>query len=153
MENKLHCHYLDFTKKQVTAFHWIITAAMNMSQLTKEWGQLTTPKHWVITFLHQWIIFSVAYSKTALSGVMVLKLWKSGSGIVRHHLYTWIFNHFILWTRAPLKILEMCLRRLHRSPIPSSTHLGKRLIQLWMEINVVTLHRLIKMMPWWIKKK
>ncbi len=55
--------------------------------------------------------FSRAYSKMTMPGFIGLKLWKSGSGSMRHHFHTWIGHHRVQ-TLTPLRIFGMCWRRL-----------------------------------------
>ncbi len=80
-----------------------------------------------------------------------LKLWKSGSGSTRHHFYTWIGHHRVQsQTLTPLRIFGMCWRRLCTA-VRLSHHQYKILTKYqcnWTGINVVTLQKLIEMMPW-----
>ena len=51
-----------------------------------------------------------AYSKMTMQGFIGLKLWKSGSGSMRHHFHTWIGHHRVQ-TLTPLRIfgaLRLC---------------------------------------------
>ena len=52
-----------------------------------------------------------AHSKMTMPGFIGLKLWKSGSGSMRHHFHTWIGHHRVQ-TLTPLRIFGMCWRRL-----------------------------------------
>ena len=61
----------------------------------------------------EWPGYSIngSYSKMTMSGFMGLRLWKSGSGSMRHHFHTWIGHHRVQ-TLTPLRIFGMCWRRL-----------------------------------------
>ena len=64
-----------------------------------------------------------AHSKMTMPGFIGLKLWKSGSGSMRHHFHTWIGHHRVqTWT--PLRIFGMCCRRLCGPTLPSSGRVG-----------------------------
>ncbi len=52
-----------------------------------------------------------AYSKMTMQGFIGLKLWKSGSGSMRHHFHAWIGHHRVQ-TLTPLRIFGMCWRGL-----------------------------------------
>ncbi|KAJ0016393.1 hypothetical protein NQD34_014682 [Periophthalmus magnuspinnatus] len=66
---------------------------------------------------------------------------------MRHHFHTWIVHHRVQ-TLTPLRIFGMCWRRFcaaSDSNIINAT--GEKLMQHWMEINLVTLQKLIETMP------
>ena len=50
-----------------------------------------------------------ANSKMTMPRFVKLKLWKSGSGSMRHHFYTWIGHHRVQ-TLTRLRIFGMCWR-------------------------------------------
>ena len=52
-----------------------------------------------------------AYSKMTMPGFIGLKLWKSGSGSMRHHFHTWMGHHRVQ-TLTSLRIFWMCWRRI-----------------------------------------
>ena len=83
-----------------------------------------------------------------MPGFIGLKLRQSGSASMRHHFHT-------DWPppSPDLNLIEnlwdVLKKALHSSPtLPSSIQfLGEKLMQHWMEINLVTLQKLIKTMP------
>ena len=70
--------------------------------------------YWMTRLFHQWIFSSLvaqAYSKMTMLGFIGLKLWKSGSGSMRHHVDAWIV-HQRVQTLTPLRIFGTWWRRL-----------------------------------------
>ena len=64
---------------------------------------------------------------------------------MRSHFHTWIGHHRVL-TLTPLKVFGMCWKRLKEwfdSPV-INTKSRPKIMQLWMEINVVTLHKVCR---------
>lgn len=102
----------------------------------KELGQLTT---WMTSWFHFFPLMERAYFRITMTGLIRLKLWKSGSGSMRHHLYTdWTSQGSVhnpignLWD-----ILEKTLNS--SLTLPSSIQdLCEKLMQLWTGINAVT---------------
>ncbi len=93
-----------------------------------------------------------AYSKMTMPVFIGLKLWKSGSGSMRHHFHTWIGHHRVQsQTLTPLRIFGMCWRRLCTAVRLSHHQYKKKWMQLWTGINVVTLQKRIGMMPRWMR--
>ena len=77
-------------------------------------SQQTSWIYWMTWFFHQWIFPSLMareYSKMTMPGFITLKLWKSGSGSMRHHFHTWIGHHRVQ-TSTLLRIFGMCWIRL-----------------------------------------
>ena len=72
--------------------------------------------------------------------------WVSGS--MRSHFHTWIGHHRVL-TLTPLKVFVVKGKdwRNGLTLLSSIQNLGQKLMQLWMEINVVTLHKVVETMP------
>ena len=91
-----------------------------------------------------------ACSKMTVPWFIRLRLWKSGLGSMRPSFHTWIGYH-IVQTLTPLRTFGMCWRRLYAAA-RLSHHQSKikYLMLLWTEINVVTLHTLVKTMPRWM---
>ena len=82
----------------------------------------------------------------ALERVEYEDTWVSGS--TRTHFHTWIGRHRVL-TLPPLKVFGVCWKRLKEwfdSPV-INTKSWPKWMQLWMEINVVTLHKVVETMP------
>lgn len=80
------------------------------------------------------------YSKITMAGFISLRLWKRGSGSVRHHVHTWI-------GLKPTENLWDTLEKIfHSSPThPASIQdLGEKLMQLWAEINAPMFKSILK---------
>ncbi len=142
--------HLDLTK-QIGTILPLDDYYMDDFYVPKEWGQLTTWIYRMTSLFHQWIfppdgtgIFQDDNTRIS-SGI---KLGKSGSGSMRHHLHTWIGHHRVQsQTLTPLRIFGMCWRRLCAAVTSSIQDLAEKCMQLWTGINVVTLQKLIEIMP------
>lgn len=80
------------------------------------------------------------YSKITMAGFISLRLWKRGSGSVRHHVHTWI-------GLKPTENLWDTLEKIfHSSPThPASIQdLGEKWMQLWAEINAPMFKSILK---------
>ena len=107
--------------------------------------------YWMTRLSHPILIFyslmAWAYSRTTMlhsSGSSCERVehedtWVSGS--MRSHFHTWIGHHRVL-TLTPLKVFGVKGKDWKNGLTLRSSiqNLGQRLMQLWMEINVVTLH-------------
>ncbi len=115
----IHCpskkSNLDLTE-QIGKIHPLYNYCMDDYYVPKEWGQLTTWIYWMTRLFQQWIFSSLmtrTCSKMTMPGFIGLKLWKSGSGRMRHHFHTCI-GHLGVQSKTltPLSIFGMCWRRL-----------------------------------------
>lgn len=80
------------------------------------------------------------------------KLCKIGPGSMMHHYHTWIGHHRVQNpTENVWGVLEKtCTSQVlywWRESWNTAQDLGENIMQIWKKINVVTLHKLIKMMP------
>ena len=68
---------------------------------------------------------------------------------MRHHFHTWI-GHQSPDLNPTENLWDMLEKTLRSSMTQSSSirDLGKILMQLWTDMNVVTLYKLIETMPW-----
>ncbi len=99
-------------------------------------------QQWIFSFL-----MTRACSKMTMPGFIGLKLWKRGSGSMRHHFYTCIGHLGVQsQTVTPLSIFGMWWRRLFAAVPSSIQDLGEKFMQLWRGINVVTFQKVIAAM-------
>ena len=117
-----------------------------------EVGSLTEYTEWPGYSLNYFFssLIAWAYSRMTMPGLIGLKLWNSGSG--RHHFHTWIGHHRVYTLNPTENLWDVLAKTLLSGPtLPSSLkELGEKWMQLWMDTNVVTLHKRIKMMPHWM---
>ncbi len=124
--------HLDLTK-QIGTILPLDDYYMDDFYVPKEWGQLTTWIYRMTSLFHQWIfpLMARAYFKMTIPGFIGLKLGKSGSGSMRHHLHTWIGHHRVQsQTLTPLRIFGMCWRRLCAAVTSSIQDLAEKCMQL-----------------------
>ena len=102
--------HLDWTLEQWMKVMWSDESRFTL--IDKKWGQLTTWIHCMTRFPSMDFSSPMAYSKMKMPRIIGLKLWESGSVIMRHNFHEWIGHHRVQ-TITLLRISGMCWRRLH----------------------------------------
>ena len=116
-------------------------------------SQQSSWMYWMTRLSHQWIFFFPDGSgifqeyNAKIHQALVLKEWsmrthecQGAQGV--------IFTHELATTESwlyPIKIIWDVLKK--TEVLSSIQNFGQKLMQLWMKINVVTLHKVVKTMP------
>ena len=120
-------------------------------------SQQSSWMYWMTRLSHQLIFSSLmarAYSRTTMPRFIGLQLWKSvawGHMSVREHEES--FSHMNWPPQCPdfNPIQSIWVKgkdwRNGLTLLSSIQNLGQKWMQLWMEINVVTLHKIVETMP------
>ena len=114
-------------------------------------SQQSSRMYWMTRLSFLSSLMARAYSRTTVSRSSCERVehedtWLSGS--MRSHFHTWIGHHRVL-TLTPLKVFGVKGKdgRNVSTLLSSIQNLGQKWMQLRMEINVVTLHKVVETMP------